>query len=128
VRGIADIESGLKPNPELMQAMSDYDATMREAGILQLVDGLYKSSHDSTRIVFHDSGSPTLQSGPFPAKEFVSVFWIVQVEDLDEAVAWTVKYPFKEGNVTEVRRIAEAKDFDDESGVAEEEKWIDGAD
>ena len=37
----------------------------------------------------------------------------MKVKDLDEAVAWAVKCPFEEGNVTEVRRIAEAGDFDD---------------
>jgi hypothetical protein len=38
----------------------------------------------------------------------------VKVKDLDEAVAWAVKVPLKEGNVTEVRRIAEAGDFEEE--------------
>ena len=108
VRATSDMESELKPDPELFQAMSDYNATMVEAGILHSVDGLHRSSRDSTRIVFHDSGSPTLQSGPFPANELVSGLWIVKVKDLDEAVAWAVKCPFKEGNVTEIRRIAEA--------------------
>jgi hypothetical protein len=37
----------------------------------------------------------------------------MKVKDLDDAVAWAVKVPLKEGNVTEVRRIAEAGDFDD---------------
>lgn len=37
----------------------------------------------------------------------------MKVKDLDEAVAWAVKCPFKEGNSTEIRRIAEAEDFGD---------------
>ena len=37
----------------------------------------------------------------------------MEVKDLNEAVAWAIKCSFKEGNVTEVRRIAEAKDFGD---------------
>jgi hypothetical protein len=113
VRATSDIESEPKPNPELLQAMSDYNATMVEAGVLHSVDGLHRSSRDSRRIVFHDSGSPTLQSGPFPANELVSGLWIVKVKDLDEAVAWAVKCPFKEANSTEIRRIAEAEDFGD---------------
>jgi hypothetical protein len=113
VRATSEIENERKPNPELLQAMSDYNATMVEAGILHLVDGLHNSSRESRRIVFHDSGSPTLQSGPFPANELVSGLWIVKVKDLDEAVAWAAKCPFKEGNVTEVRRIAELEDFGD---------------
>ena len=113
VRASSDSESELKPNPEMLQAMSTYNATLREAGVLQLVDGLHPSPRDSKRIIFHDSGSPTIQSGPFPANELVSRLWIVKVKDLDEAVAWAVKCPFKEGNIIEIRRIAEAGDFDD---------------
>lgn len=116
VRATSESESELKPDRDLLQAMSDYNATLREAGILQLVDGLHRSSRDSSRILFHDSGSPTVQSGPFPANELVSGFWIVKVKDLDEAVAWAVKCPFKEGTVTEVRRIAAMDDFADLMG------------
>ncbi|KAF8860863.1 dgpfaetke family protein [Acephala macrosclerotiorum] len=116
VRATSESESELGPDRELLQAMSDYNATLYEAGILQLADGLHCSSRDSSRIIFHDSGSPTVQSGPFPANELVSGFWIVKVKDLDEAVAWAVKCPFKEGAVTEVRRIAAMEDFGDLMG------------
>jgi len=93
--------------------MSKYNDSLREAGVLDYGDGLHPSSRDSKRIIFHKSGSPTLQSGPFPANELVCGFWAVKVKDLDEAVAWAAKVPLKEGNVTEVRRIAEAGDFGD---------------
>jgi hypothetical protein len=112
IRSNSYSESESKPNPELVQAMSNYNDSLREAGVLDYGDGLHPSSRDSKRIIFHDSGSPTLQSGPFPANELVCGFWTVKVKDLDEAVAWAVKVPLREGNVTEVRRIAEAGDFD----------------
>jgi hypothetical protein len=117
IRATTESESELKPNPEqfqeLVQAMSNYNDTLREAGVLDYDVGLHPSSRDSKRIVFHDSGSPTVQSGPFPVNELVCGLWTVKVKDLDEAVAWAVKVPLKEGNVTEVRRIAEAGDFGD---------------
>jgi hypothetical protein len=103
VRATSDIESEPKPNPELLQAMSDYNATMVEAGVLHSV----VSRQQADRL------PRLLQSGPFPANELVSGLWIVKVKDLDEAVAWAVKCPFKEGNSTEIRRIAEAEDFGD---------------
>lgn len=37
----------------------------------------------------------------------------MKVKDIDEAMSWALKAPFKEGGVTEVRRIAEMKDFED---------------
>ena len=114
VRANSVLENELKPDLEVFKAMGVYNAAMVEAGILLSADGLHKSSRDSKRIVFHNSVSPTLQSGPFPANEIVAGLWIVKVKDLDEAVSWAVKCPFKEGMVTEVRRIAEVpEDFPD---------------
>lgn len=112
VRATPSSETELNPDPKLLLAMSSYNASMVEAGILHLVHGLHRSSRDSTRIAFHDSGSPTLETGPFPADEIVSGFWIVDVKDLDEAVEWAGECPFGEGMVTEVRRIAEMRDFE----------------
>jgi hypothetical protein len=72
VRANSDLENELKPDPEMLKAMGVYNASVVEAGILLSADGLHKSSRDSKRIVFHDSGSPTLQSGPFPANDIVA--------------------------------------------------------
>ena len=116
VRATSHSEKEVKPHPGLLQAMGDYNDTMVQAGILESVDGLHPSSLDSRRIVFHDSVSPTIHSGPFPVNELVSGLWTVKVKDIDEAIAWAVKCPFKEGHVTEVRRIAQMRDFDDVMG------------
>lgn len=124
VRGSLDSEAEFKPDPEMMKVMGEYNATMRKAGILLSVEGLHRNSRDSRRIVFQSSGPPTIQSGPFPADELVQGFWIVQVKDVNEAVAWAVKCPSHalRGNVTEVRRIASVEDFEDVKSPGLEEK------
>ena len=111
VRGNSETESGLTPSTDLFEAMNAYNATMVEAGIMLSGEGLLASSCDSRRIAFHNSSAPTVQSGPFPANELVSGWWILKVKDIEEAVSWAMKCPFKEGSVTEVRRIAENEDF-----------------
>jgi hypothetical protein len=58
--------------------MSNYNDTLREAGVLDYDVGVHPSFRDSKRIIFHDSGSPTVQSGPFPANE--ACLWIVDCE------------------------------------------------
>jgi hypothetical protein len=113
VRGSPESEAESKPSPEILQLMSVYNASLADAGILLSADGLLPSSRDSKRIIFHNSGEPTVHDGPFPANELVAGFWIVKVKDIDEAMSWALKAPFKEGGVTEVRRIAEMADFDD---------------
>jgi hypothetical protein len=114
VRANPDSEGGGLPEPGMFEAMSAYNATMIEAGILLAGEGLLASSRDSRRLVFHDSTEPTLESGPFPTNELVSGYWILKVKDVEEAVSWVKKCPaMEEGNVLEVRRIAEAEDFGD---------------
>jgi hypothetical protein len=111
VRATSETETELKPDPKNLQAMGDYNATMREAGILLSADGLQPTRQNSKRIVFHGSGAPTVESGPFPVNEVVAGMWIVEVKDIDEAVSWAVKAPFKEGHVSEVRKFFEAEDL-----------------
>jgi hypothetical protein len=113
VRATSETETELKPDPKNLQAMGDYNATLREAGILLSADGLHPSRQNSKRIVFHGSEAPTVQSGPFPVNEVIAGMWIVEVKDVDEAVAWAVKAPFKEGHVSEVRKFFEAEDLAD---------------
>jgi hypothetical protein len=113
VRANPDAESGLTPSTDIFEAMAAYNATMVEAGVMLSGEGLLASSRDSRRIAFHNSDAPTIQPGPFPTNELVSGWWILKVKDIEEAVSWAIKCPFKEGGVTEVRRIAEMEDFGD---------------
>jgi hypothetical protein len=42
----------------------------------------------------------------------ISGFWIIEGKDLDEAIAWARKAPFRaEGSAIEVRQIASPEDF-----------------
>jgi hypothetical protein len=113
VRANSDAESGLTPSTDIFEAMAAYNATLVEAGVMLSGEGLLASSRDSRRIAFHNSSAPTVQSGPFPTNELVSGWWILKVKDIEAAVSWAIKCPFKEGAVTEVRRIAESEDFGD---------------
>lgn len=110
VRATTTMEEAPLPKPSDMAAMGVYNSTLSEAGILLHKDGLLSSVRSGTRIHFHDSGAPTIQAGPFPANEIVAGFWIIEVKDSEEAVGWAAKAPFREGNVSEVRRIADLKE------------------
>ena len=109
VRANSSMESNSTPDPSELAAMCVYNTTLREAVILDTAQGLLSSVRSGTRIIFHDSGAPTVQAGPFPANEIVAGYWIIEVKNLEEAVGCAVKADFREGNVSEVRRIADLK-------------------
>ena len=61
------------------------------------------------RVTFSDT-EPQVQNGPFQLENLVAGFWILKLDNLDEAIAWAKKVPFKTGSV-EVRKVAGPEDF-----------------
>jgi hypothetical protein len=92
VKATADSEAGAMPTPELTEAMGRYNTLLIEAGIMKNGDGLTPSSFGK-RILF-DGEDRTITDGPFAeTKEVVAGFWIWEVKDMDEAVAWVKRCP-----------------------------------
>ena len=95
VKATEESEKGLSPEPwmaEMMEAMGRYNDELRKAGIFVTADGLKPSSHGK-RIAFDGPGR-TVIDGPFAAtRELVAGFWLWEVKDMDEAVAWVKRCP-----------------------------------
>lgn len=95
VKATKDSEKGFEPTPgmmALMEAMDRFNGELRDAGILRAADGLTPSSQGK-RIAFDGSGR-TVIDGPFAATgELVAGFWLWEVKDMDEAVAWVKRCP-----------------------------------
>jgi len=95
VKATEDSEKGFNPTPETMktmEAMGKFNEELRKAGILRAADGL-KPSSQGKRITF-DGPSRAVVDGPFAAtRELVAGFWIWEVKDMDEAVAWVKRCP-----------------------------------
>jgi hypothetical protein len=101
----------IMPEPELFEAMGKFNQELVDAGILLAADGLSQSKDGA--LVTYKGGKHVVKDGPFTeAKELVAGFWIIQVKSREEAVAWVKKIPFNDGETVEVRRIAEASDFE----------------
>ncbi len=90
VKATEDSEKGFFPTPEtmeMMEAMGKFNDELRDAGILLAADGL-KPSSQGKRIAFDGPGR-TVIDGPFAeTRELVAGFWLWEVKDMDEAVAW----------------------------------------
>jgi hypothetical protein len=92
VKATDDSEKGLLPTTELLEAMGRFNDELRKAGILRDADGL-KPSSQGKRVAFNGSGR-TVMDGPFAeTKELVAGFWLWNVKDMDEAVAWVKRCP-----------------------------------
>lgn len=92
VKATDDSEKGFLPTPEAMEAMGRFNDELRKAGILLVADGL-KPSSQGKRIAF-DGPSRTVSDGPFAeTRELVAGFWLWEVKNMDEAVAWVKRCP-----------------------------------
>jgi hypothetical protein len=112
VKATEDSEKGLLPAPEMFEAMGRFNDELREAGILRDADGLKASSHGK-RVAF-DGANRTVIDGPFAAtRELVAGFWLWEVKDMDEAVAWVKRCPnpMPGPSEIEIRPLYEMADF-----------------
>ena len=71
------------------------------------------SSSKGAKVQFLAGGKTRVVDGPFTeAKELIAGFWIIQVKDLPEALAWARRIPMGEGQEIEVRQVHRLSDFD----------------
>jgi hypothetical protein len=95
VKATEDSEKGFlhtAEEAEMMEAMGRFNDELRKAGVLVTADGLKPSSHGK-RVAFNGAGR-TVIDGPFAAtSELVAGFWLWEVRDMDEAVAWVKRCP-----------------------------------
>ncbi len=112
VKSTRESEAGIMPSPGLLEAMGRFNQELAEAGILLAGEGL-KPSSQGRRVVF-DGADRSVVDGPFSAiSELVAGFWLWQVRDIDEAVAWARRCPnpMPSRSEIEIRPLVEAADF-----------------
>jgi hypothetical protein len=114
VKASADSEGGALPSAAAVARMGVYNDELIAAGVMVDGGGL-KPSRAGKRIRF-DGGKAVVIDGPFAeTKELIGGYWIWQVKDLDDAVAWASRAPMELGAVLELRPYFEPEDF---AGIA----------
>ena len=117
VKATEDSEKGFVPTAEAKTAMEEmgrFNEELRKAGILRTADGLKPSSHGK-RTAF-DGRRRTVIDGPFAeTRELVAGFWLWEVKDMDEAVAWVKRCPnpMPGPSEIEIRPLYEIEDLGD---------------
>ena len=115
VKATKDSEKGFEMTPEnrkLLEEMGKFNEELIKAGILRAGDGLRPSS-EGKRVAF-DGPRRMVIDGPFAeTKELVAGFWLWEVKDLDEAVAWVKRCPnpMPGPSEIEIRPLYEMADF-----------------
>jgi hypothetical protein len=110
-------EKGMAPTPEMLEAfaaMDRFTEELAQAGVLIAGAGL-KPGAESKRIVC-EGPRRTVIDGPFAeARELVAGFYIWEVKDMDEAVAWAMRVPncSPGRSEMELRPFMEAADLKD---------------
>jgi hypothetical protein len=114
---IEDTPEAWMPTPETVAAMSKYNESLSQAGVLLALDGLHASDRGA-RIAFASDGEVTVTDGPFTeAKELIGGYWLIQVRSKEEAVQWATRCPGR-GCMIELRQVREVEDFPPEVQAA----------
>ena len=116
VKATEDSEKGLFPQPEtnaMFEAMGKFNDELIKAGVMLAGEGLKPTS--AAKRVHFDGANRTVTDGPFAeTREIVAGYWLWEVKDMDEAVAWVKRCPnpmFGPSDI-DIRPIYEEADFE----------------
>jgi hypothetical protein len=116
-KGYENAKPGAMPDAKAVEAMVEYNESLRKAGVLVTLDGLHPPSM-GVRVTF-SGGKPRVIDGPFEgAKETLGGFWIIQVNSKKEAIEWAMRCPASDNETIEVRQIQEFSEFPDDVQAA----------
>ena len=98
------------PDPEMMEEMGKFNDELRKAGALLSVNGLQPLT-TGARLAF-SGGKASVTDGPLvEAKEVVGGYWMLQAKSKQQVVDWMKRCPAQDGDVIEIRQVAEMSDF-----------------
>jgi hypothetical protein len=101
--------NGGPPSSEMIAKMGKFNEEMIAAGIVLAMEGLHPSKF-GLKLKF-GKGERKVIDGPFgETKELIGGFWIIEVRDKAECLAWANRIPFENGEEVEIRRVAEPSD------------------
>ena len=128
VKASPESEEGQMPTAQEFADVGKYNDELIKAGVLLAAEGL-TASREGARVQFHKDGRHSIKDGPFTeSKELIAGFWLIQVKDKAEALAWAGRIPFTDGEV-ELRQVAEFGDLPEEvvseEHRAKEKAWRD---
>jgi hypothetical protein len=110
---VAMVDDAPPRPPDVMQRafeqVDELNAELQAAGVWVFAGGLQPAT--IATVVREESGEVVVTDGPFTeSKEHIGGFWIIEVDDLDAALAWAAKATRACGEAVEVRPFQENPD------------------
>lgn len=115
VKATEDSEKGVVMTPQfkkMIEEMNKYNEELKKAGVMIVADGLTESAKGA-RVGFNGSDRKVV-TGPFAnPRELVAGFWLWNVKDMDDAIAWVKRCPNPMPGYSEIeiRPIQDEADF-----------------
>ena len=123
-KGYEMAEPGTMPDPKAIDAMTKYNESLHNAGVLLALDGLHPPSMGA-RVSF-SGGKPAVTDGPFAeAKEVLGGYWMIQVKSREEAIEWAKRAPMGDNEIIEIRQVQEIEDFEPSEAIEREAALLD---
>jgi len=99
------------PDEQQMAEMSKFNDALKHAGALLAVDGLHPLTMGA-RLAFSEDDEPSFTDGPMiHAEDVVGGYWMLQAQSKQQVVDWMKRCPAQDGDVIEIRQVAEMTDF-----------------
>jgi hypothetical protein len=109
-KGYESAAPDVTPPADRVAAMTRYNESLQQAGVLLALDGLHPPS-SGARVSFA-GGKPKVTDGPFTeVKEVIGGYWMIDVGSRAEAIEWARRCPGSDNEVIEVRQVQEMSDF-----------------
>jgi hypothetical protein len=94
-----------------MEPWNEYSRQVTGAGVFVAGEGLQPSA-TATTVKIEEDGERLVTDGPFAeTKEQLGGFYLLDCENLDEALEWAKKIPLREGGSIEVRPVMDYSQF-----------------
>jgi hypothetical protein len=88
--GPADYARSLEEMQPMFDAVDTYNQKARDAGIWVFAGGLQPG--ELATVVDNTGDAPIITDGPYlETKEHIGGFWVIEVANMDEALAWARK-------------------------------------
>jgi len=102
-------ETPEEPTPEMMAPWFEYDRALKEAGVFLGGEALLPSTTATT--IRGTGEAAVITDGPFAAtREALGGFYLIQCDDIDEAIRWGKQCPAAAYGAIEVRPIMSLPD------------------
>ena len=109
-KGYEKAKPGVMPDAKAVEAMTRYNQSLKDAGVLIELEGLHPPSMGA-RVTFRGA-RPKVTQGPFPdVKETLGGYWMIRVHSKEEAVEWASRCPAGRNETIEIRQVQEFEDF-----------------